>query len=104
MVEAARLPILAVATLAFGGAALLLQKRLPQPGFALFIVFSFLLLIDGSEMVLRLDLHMPSYASTLAARHWPGPGWKGVRVLRQYVAQLLARSVSGAGSGTAGTF
>ncbi|HYC50959.1 MAG TPA: L-threonylcarbamoyladenylate synthase [Gemmatimonadaceae bacterium] len=33
----------------------------------------FLLLIDGSEMVLRLDLHMPSYASTLAARHWPGP-------------------------------
>lgn len=33
----------------------------------------FLLLIAGSEMVLRLDLHMPSYASTLAARHWPGP-------------------------------
>lgn len=33
----------------------------------------FLLLIDGSEMVARLDLHLPSYASTLAARHWPGP-------------------------------
>ena len=33
----------------------------------------FLLLIDGSEMVQRLALHLPSYASTLAARHWPGP-------------------------------
>jgi L-threonylcarbamoyladenylate synthase len=33
----------------------------------------FLLLIDGSEMVAKLDLHLPSYAATLAARHWPGP-------------------------------
>jgi L-threonylcarbamoyladenylate synthase len=33
----------------------------------------FLLLIDGSEMVSRLDLHLPAYASMLAARHWPGP-------------------------------
>ena len=33
----------------------------------------FLLLIDGSDMVSHLDLHLPSYASTLAARHWPGP-------------------------------
>lgn len=33
----------------------------------------FLLLIDGSGMVMRLDLHFPTYASTLAARHWPGP-------------------------------
>jgi L-threonylcarbamoyladenylate synthase len=33
----------------------------------------FLLLIAGSEMVSRLDLHLPSYATTLAARHWPGP-------------------------------
>lgn len=33
----------------------------------------FLLLIDGSHMVERLDLHLPSYANTLAARHWPGP-------------------------------
>src|SRR2546423_11063261 len=24
-------------------------------------------------MVQRLDLHLPSYAATLAARHWPGP-------------------------------
>lgn len=33
----------------------------------------FLLLVDGSEMVVRLDLHLPSYAATLATRHWPGP-------------------------------
>src|SRR5262245_13969428 len=33
----------------------------------------FLLLIAGSEMVARLDLQLPSYATTLAARHWPGP-------------------------------
>jgi L-threonylcarbamoyladenylate synthase len=33
----------------------------------------FLLLISGSEMVSRLDLQLPSYAATLAARHWPGP-------------------------------
>ena len=33
----------------------------------------FLLLIDGSEMLTKLDLHMPSYAATLAAKHWPGP-------------------------------
>jgi L-threonylcarbamoyladenylate synthase len=33
----------------------------------------FLLLIAGSDMLERLDLHLPSYASNLAARHWPGP-------------------------------
>jgi L-threonylcarbamoyladenylate synthase len=33
----------------------------------------FLLLIDGSEMLARLDLHLPAYASMLASRHWPGP-------------------------------
>jgi L-threonylcarbamoyladenylate synthase len=33
----------------------------------------FLLLVDGSDMILRLDLQLPTYASMLAARHWPGP-------------------------------
>ena len=33
----------------------------------------FLLLIAGSEMLSRLDLHLTTHASTLAARHWPGP-------------------------------
>lgn len=33
----------------------------------------FLLLIDGSEMIARLDLQFPAHASALATRHWPGP-------------------------------
>ena len=33
----------------------------------------FLLLVAGSDMLDRLDLHLPSYAANLAARHWPGP-------------------------------
>ncbi|MEP7382622.1 MAG: L-threonylcarbamoyladenylate synthase [Gemmatimonadota bacterium] len=33
----------------------------------------FLLLIAGSEMLARLDLHLTTVASRLAARHWPGP-------------------------------
>lgn len=33
----------------------------------------FLLLINGSEMLARLDLHLTSAAGRLAARHWPGP-------------------------------
>ena len=33
----------------------------------------FLLLIAGSEMLGKLDLRLPSYATNLVARHWPGP-------------------------------
>lgn len=33
----------------------------------------FLLLISGSEMLARLDLHLTPAASILAARFWPGP-------------------------------
>ena len=33
----------------------------------------FLLLINGSEMLARLNLHLTNAASRLAARHWPGP-------------------------------
>lgn len=32
----------------------------------------FLLLIAGPDMVERLDLHLPSYATNLVAKHWPG--------------------------------
>jgi L-threonylcarbamoyladenylate synthase len=48
----------------------------------------FLLLIDGGDMIARLDLDFPAYAAKLAARHWPGaltlvlPGGEG-RVPRQ---------------------
>jgi L-threonylcarbamoyladenylate synthase len=57
----------------FGGAidrdsvaALVALKRRP-PG------KPFLLLVAGSDMLSRLDLHFPTYAATMAARHWPGP-------------------------------
>ena len=43
IVEAARLPILLAATASFAGGAIVTRTRLPQPSFALFIVFSFLL-------------------------------------------------------------
>jgi L-threonylcarbamoyladenylate synthase len=33
----------------------------------------FLLLIAGSDMLARLDLRLPSFATNLAARFWPGP-------------------------------
>lgn len=33
----------------------------------------FLLLIAGSQMLSRLNLHLTPAASMLAARHWPGP-------------------------------
>jgi L-threonylcarbamoyladenylate synthase len=33
----------------------------------------FLLLVAASEMIARLGLHLTGYASTLAARFWPGP-------------------------------
>jgi L-threonylcarbamoyladenylate synthase len=33
----------------------------------------FLLLIAGADMIDKLDLRLPSYASNLVARHWPGP-------------------------------
>src|SRR5258708_28066551 len=33
----------------------------------------FLLLIAGGDMLAKLDLRLPSFATNLAARHWPGP-------------------------------
>jgi L-threonylcarbamoyladenylate synthase len=33
----------------------------------------FLLLIAGSQMLAHLDLRLPSFATNLAARFWPGP-------------------------------
>ena len=45
-----RLPILIIGTLIFGGLALAIKKRLPQPSFALFIVFSFLLPITANTV------------------------------------------------------
>ena len=33
----------------------------------------FLILVAGSDMLTRLDLHMTPAAANIAARHWPGP-------------------------------
>ena len=60
LVEAARLPILVVATLAFGGGAFIIRKRLPQPSFALFIVFSFLLPIDANVLEDTIGFREPT--------------------------------------------
>lgn len=59
LVEAARLPILAAATLAFGAGAFILRVRLPQPSFALFIVFSFLLPIGANVLGANLEIRGP---------------------------------------------
>ncbi len=56
VIAAARLPILLAATALFGGAALAIRKRLPQPSFALFIVFSFLLPTDANVLADMLNL------------------------------------------------
>lgn len=56
LVEAARLPILLVATLIFAGGAFGIKKRLLQPGFALAVVFSFLLPIDAGVMADMFNL------------------------------------------------
>jgi hypothetical protein len=60
LVEAARLPILLVATLIFAGGAIGFKRRLPQPSFALAIVFSFLLPIDAGVMADMFDLPVRS--------------------------------------------
>lgn len=54
--EAVRLPILIVVTIAFAASAVGLRKRLPQPSFALAIVFSFLLPIDANVVADTLNL------------------------------------------------
>lgn len=57
----------------FGGAVdreaveRLVELKLRPPG------KPFLLLVSDSAMIERMDIHLPSTAARLAARHWPGP-------------------------------
>ena len=64
-----RLPILILGTLVFGGLAVAIKKRLPQPSFALFIVFSFLLPITANtiEETLRQTLDI---SNAFSAGYW----------------------------------
>ena len=64
-----RLPILIIGTLAFGGLSLAIKKRLPQPSFALFIVFSFLLPITANTIEETL-LAGSSLTADFSAGYW----------------------------------
>ena len=80
-----RLPILILGTFIFGGLAVAIKKRLPQPSFALFIVFSFLLPITANslEETLKAALNYPAAVSAgywvvvylLMAFIWGGSTW-----------------------------
>ena len=80
-----RLPILIMGTLIFGGLSLAIKKRLPQPSFALFIVFSFLLPITANTIqeMLRQSLNLNKSFSTgywvivyfIMAVIWSGSTW-----------------------------
>lgn len=59
LVETLRLPILLGVSVLFGGGALALKKRLPQPSFILWLVFSALLLISGGVLADLLKLSGP---------------------------------------------
>jgi hypothetical protein len=84
-VPALRLPILVIGSLVFGGLSLAIKKRLPQPSFALFIVFSFLLLITANNLedTLKDALHFSERVSAgywtfvffILAAVWSGSAW-----------------------------
>lgn len=76
-----RLPILIIGTLIFGGLAVAIRKRLPQPSFALFIVFSFLLVITANNVASVFNLTQAvgaiywTVVFLLMAGVWSGSVW-----------------------------
>lgn len=64
-----RLPILILGTFIFGGLAVVIKKRLPQPSFALFIVFSFLLTITANSLEESLRAAL-NYPAAVRAGYW----------------------------------
>jgi len=64
-----RLPILILGTFIFGGLAVVIRKRLPQPSFALFIVFSFLLPITANSLEQSLQATFNT-STTITAGYW----------------------------------
>ena len=85
VVESLRLPILIISTLIFGSLSVAIKRRLPQPSFALFIVFSFLLPITANsvEETLRSALNLSTVFSNgywtlvffIMAVIWGGGTW-----------------------------
>ena len=64
-----RLPILIIGTFVFGGLAVAIKKRLPQPSFALFIIFSFLLPITANTIEETLR-SMFDLSASFSAGYW----------------------------------
>ncbi|MFN8382835.1 MAG: hypothetical protein U0V02_12880 [Anaerolineales bacterium] len=64
-----RLPILLIGTFIFGGLAVAIKKRLPQPSFALFIVFSFLLPITANTIQDTLNQSL-DLSNAFSAGYW----------------------------------
>jgi hypothetical protein len=62
-VDIFRIPLLILGTLFFGGTSIAIRKRLPQPSFALFIVFSFFLPITANVVENTLNLSAPFTAA-----------------------------------------
>ncbi|CAG1010017.1 hypothetical protein ANAEL_03888 [Anaerolineales bacterium] len=58
-VDVFRIPLLILGTIFFGGTSVAIRKRLPQPSFALFIVFSFFLPITANVVENTLELSGP---------------------------------------------
>jgi len=58
-VDIFRIPLLVIGTIVFGGLSVAIRKRLPQPSFALFIVFSFFLPITANVVEDTLNLSAP---------------------------------------------
>ena len=62
-VDIFRIPLLVIGTVVFGGLSVAIRKRLPQPSFALFIVFSFFLPITANVVEDTLNLSTPFSAA-----------------------------------------
>jgi hypothetical protein len=62
-VDIFRIPLLILGTVFFGGTSIAIRKRLPQPSFALFIVFSFFLPITANVVEDTLNLSAPFTAA-----------------------------------------
>ena len=80
-VDIFRIPLLIIGTVVFGGLSVPIRKRLPQPSFALFIVFSFFLPITANVIEHTLNLSLPYRAaywvvvSLFMTLIWGGGTW-----------------------------
>ena len=79
--DSLRIPLLIFATIIFGGVSVAIRMRLPQPSFAFFIVFSFLLPITANVIEQTLNLSAPIsaaywvFVSAFMALIWAGSTW-----------------------------